>query len=147
MEIEARKTKDAAVKKRVWMPRMTAALACCTAVFLVVLLPFTLVKKGPVPPLDRYCLSSELLNEALEMNLRDYGAQNDINCLYLDWYDTAYVTTIRYYMKDDINDTVYIHEYLMDLETGDEVNYYVMNNYTSVDSLVKYVDLCIEKKI
>lgn len=146
-EMEARKMKTTAVKKHIWIPRMTAALACCAAVLLVVWLPFSLADKGPKPPTSRYCLSSELSNETLEMNLRDYSMQAGMDCLYLDWYETAEIATSRYYMTGDTEDTVYIHEYMMDLETGDEIDYYVTESHTFIDILTEYKEACQEQSI
>ena len=144
--MEARKMKTTAVKKCVWIPRMTAALACCAAVFLAVWLPFSLADKGPKPPTSRYCISSELSNETLEVNLHDYSMQSNMDCLYLDWYENAFVTTLRYYITGYNDNTVYIHEYMMDLETGDEINYYITDNYTNVDVLLEYKEACINEK-
>lgn len=146
-EMEARKMKTTVIQKRVWIPRMTAALACCAAVLLVVWLPFSFSDKDPKPPTSRYCLSSELSDETLEMNLRDYSTQANMSCLYLDWYEIAEVATSRYYMSDDTEDTVYIHEYMMDLETGDEVNYYIMDIYTNVDIIENYQRACDNDKV
>lgn len=55
-------------------------------------------------------------------------------------------------MKDDNTDTVYLHEYMMDLETGDEIDYYIidyyiMDRYTDVDTITKFIDLCSEQRI
>lgn len=141
-EMEARKMKTTAVKKRVWIPRMTAALACCAAVLLVVWLPFSFADKGPKPPKSRYCLSSELSDETLEINLRDYSMQMDMGCLYLDWYDNAFAETYRYYIKDNYDDTAYMHEYMMDFDTGDEIDYYVTDIYTKIDFLEQNVTMC-----
>lgn len=129
-------------KKRKRILNMTAALAICAAVFLIVWLPITLIDKGEKPPSNRYCLSSELSSEELEMNFRDYCEQSNLNCLYLDQYDTSFVQTVRYYITEDIDDTVYLHEYMMDLETGDEVNYYITNKYTVVDTIENIKELC-----
>lgn len=134
-------------KKRKRILNMTAALAICAAVFLIVWLPIALIDRGEKPPFNRYCLSSELSNEALVNNIRDYGNQANIDCLFLDWYETAFVQTFRYYLTSDITDTVYLHEYMMDLETGDEIDYYIMDRYTDVDTLTKFIDLCSEQRI
>lgn len=45
-------------------------------------------------------------------------------------------------MKEDNTDTIYLHEYMMDLDTGDEVNYYITNKYTIVDSIENIKNLC-----
>lgn len=45
-------------------------------------------------------------------------------------------------MINDINDTVYWHEYMMDLETGDEIDYYVTNKNTEVDFLENLISTC-----
>lgn len=121
---------------------MTAALAICAAVLLIVWLPIALIDRGEKPPFDRYCLSSELSSEELEMNFRDYCEQSNLSCLYLDKYDTSFVQTVRYHMINDINDTVYWHEYMMDLETGDEIDYYVTNKNTEVDFLENLISTC-----
>ncbi len=129
-------------KKRKRILNMTAALAICAAVFLIVWLPITLTDIGEKPPLNRYCLSSELKSEPLDKTVKEYCALNGMDCLYLDWYDTAYYETYRFFMKEDITDTVYLHEYMMDLETGDEVNYYISNKYTVVDTIENIKKLC-----
>lgn len=134
-------------KKRKRILNMTAALAICAAVLLIVWLPIALIDGGEKPPFDRYCLSSELSSEELEMNFRDYCEQSNLSCLYLDKYDTSFVQTVRYHMINDINDTVYLHEYMMDLETGDEIDYYIMDRYTDVDTITKFIDLCSEQRI
>ena len=133
-------------RKRKRILNMTAALAICAAVLLIVWLPIALIDRGEKPPFDRYCLSSELSSEELEMNFRDYCEQSNLSCLYLDKYDTSFVQTVRYHMINDINDTVYLHEYMMDLDTGDEMNYYITDNYTTVDVLSEYETTCINEK-
>lgn len=134
-------------RKRKRILNMTAALAICAAVLLIVWLPIALIDRGEKPPFNRYCLSSELSSEELEMNFRDYCEQSNLSCLYLDKYDTSFVQTVRYYITDDVNDTVYLHEYMMDLDTGDEIDYYIMDRYTDVDTLTKFIDLCSEQRI
>ncbi len=129
-------------RKRKRILNMTAALAICAAVLLIVWLPIALIDRGEKPPFDRYCLSSELSSEELEMNFRDYCEQSNLSCLYLDKYDTSFVQTVRYHMINDINDTVYWHEYMMDLETGDEIDYYVTNKNTEVDFLENLISTC-----
>lgn len=129
-------------RKRKRILNMTAALAICVAVLLIVWLPIALIDGGEKPPFDRYCLSSELSSEELEMNFRDYCEQSNLSCLYLDKYDTSFVQTVRYHMINDINDTVYWHEYMMDLETGDEIDYYVTNKNTEVDFLENLISTC-----
>ena len=129
-------------RKRKRILNMTATLAICAAVLLIVWLPIALIDRGEKPPFDRYCLSSELSSEELEMNFRDYCEQSNLSCLYLDKYDTSFVQTVRYHMINDINDTVYWHEYMMDLETGDEIDYYVTNKNTEVDFLENLISTC-----
>lgn len=132
-------------RKRKRILNMTAALAICAAVLLIVWLPIALIDGGEKPPFDRYCLSSELSSEELEMNFRDYCEQSNLSCLYLDKYDTSFVQTVRYHMINDINDTVYLHEYMMDLETGDEIDYYIVDIYTQVDVLTEFENACNEQ--
>ncbi len=147
IEVETEQNSTAVMsRKRKRILNMTAALAICAAVLLIVWLPIALIDRGEKPPFDRYCLSSELSSEELEMNFRDYCEQSNLSCLYLDKYDTSFVQTVRYHMINDINDTVYLHEYMMDLDTGDEMNYYITDNYTTVDVLSEYETTCINEK-
>ncbi len=129
-------------RKRKRILNMTAALAICAAVFLIVWLPIALIDKGEKPPFNRYCLSSELKSEPLDKTIKEYCEQSSMDCLYLDWYDTAYYETYRFFMKEDITDTVYLHEYMMDLDTGDEIDYYVTNKNTEVDFLENLISTC-----
>ncbi|MCI9404235.1 MAG: hypothetical protein HFJ22_02175 [Clostridia bacterium] len=143
IEVETEQNSTAFMsRKRKRILNMTAALAICAAVLLIVWLPIALIDRGEKPPFDRYCLSSELSSEELEMNFRDYCEQSNLSCLYLDKYDTSFVQTVRYHMINDINDTVYWHEYMMDLETGDEIDYYVTNKNTEVDFLENLISTC-----
>lgn len=147
IEVETEQNSTAVMsRKRKRILNMTATLAICAAVLLIVWLPIALIDRGEKPPFDRYCLSSELSSEELEMNFRDYCEQSNLSCLYLDKYDTSFVQTVRYHMINDINDTVYLHEYMMDLDTGDEMNYYITDNYTTVDVLSEYETTCINEK-
>lgn len=132
-------------KKRKRILNMTAALAICAAVFLIVWLPITLIDRGEKPPFNRYCLSSELKSEPLDKTVKEYCVLNSMDCLYLDWYDTAYYETYRFFMKEDVTDTVYLHEYMMDLETGDEIDYYIADIHTQVDVLTEYENACKEQ--
>ena len=129
-------------RKRKRILNMTAALAICAAVFLIVWLPIALIDKGEKPPFNRYCLSSDLKSEPLDKTVKEYCVQNSMDCLYLNWYDTAYYETYRFFMKEDNTDTIYLHEYMMDLDTGDEVNYYITNKYTIVDYIENIKNLC-----
>lgn len=134
-------------RKRKRILNMTAALAICAAVLLIVWLPIALIDRGEKPPFNRYCPSSDLKSEPLDKTVKEYCKQNSMDCLYLNWYDTAYYETYRFFMKDDNTDTVYLHEYMMDLETGDEIDYYIMDRYTDVDTITKFIDLCSEQRI
>ncbi len=146
IEVETEQNSTAFMsRKRKRILNMTAALAICAAVLLIVWLPIALIDRGEKPPFDRYCLSSELSSEELEMNFRDYCEQSNLSCLYLDKYDTSFVQTVRYHMINDINDTVYLHEYMMDLETGDEIDYYIVDIYTQVDVLTEFENACNEQ--
>lgn len=148
IEVETEQNSTAVMsRKRKRILNMTAALAICAAVFLIVWLPIALIDKGEKPPFNRYCLSSELKSEPLDTTVKEYCVQNSMDCLYLNWYDTAYYETYRFFMKEDTTDTVYLHEYMMDLETGDEIEYYIMDRYTDVDTLTKFIDLCSEQRI
>lgn len=145
-EVETEQNSTAVMsRKRKRILNMTAALAICAAVLLIVWLPIALIDGGEKPPFNRYCLSSELSSEELEMNFRDYCEQSNLSCLYLDKYDTSFVQTVRYHMINDINDTVYLHEYMMDLETGDEIDFYIADIYTQVDVLTEYENACNEQ--
>lgn len=146
-EVETEQSNTTVIsKKRKRILNMTAALAICAAVFLIVWLPITLTDRGEKPPLNRYCLSSDLKSEPLDKTVKEYCALNSMDCLYLDWYDTAYYETYRFFMKEDITDTVYLHEYMMDLDTGDEMNYYITDNHTTVDVLSEYKTTCITEE-
>ena len=148
IEVETEQNSTAVMsRKRKRILNMTAALAICAAVFLIVWLPIALIDRGEKPPFNRYCLSSELKSEPLDTTVKEYCVQNSMDCLYLNWYDTAYYETYRFFMKEDTTDTVYLHEYMMDLETGDEIEYYIMDRYTDVDTLTKFIDLCSEQRI
>jgi hypothetical protein len=148
IEVETEQNSTAVMsRKRKRILNMTAALAICAAVFLIVWLLIALIDKGEKPPFNRYCLSSELKSEPLDTTVKEYCVQNSMDCLYLNWYDTAYYETYRFFMKEDTTDTVYLHEYMMDLETGDEIEYYIMDRYTDVDTLTKFIDLCSEQRI
>ena len=148
IEVETEQNSTAFMsRKRKRILNMTAALAICAAVLLIVWLPIALIDRGEKPPFNRYCLSSELKSEPLDTTVKEYCVQNSMDCLYLNWYDTAYYETYRFFMKEDTTDTVYLHEYMMDLETGDEIEYYIMDRYTDVDTLTKFIDLCSEQRI
>ena len=97
IEVETEQNSTAVMsRKRKRILNMTATLAICAAVLLIVWLPIALIDRGEKPPFDRYCLSSELSSEELEMNFRDYCEQSNLSCLYLDKYDTSFVQTVRY---------------------------------------------------
>lgn len=114
---------------RVLVPALSFCIIC-----LAIILPIAL-KNRVEPNPDRYCLSADCVEVALDVNVKEYANKNGKSMLYIDWYDIAEdVTTISFVNKNDSNDIIYIDERILNGETGDTVQLSIFDKHTYLDS-------------
>lgn len=121
---------------------MALAVAC-----LAIILPFTLNRGGvqpETPPIiseDRYVEAVACKEIKLDYSLKEYSERNDLQLLYVNWYDVAEVVTSLNVNKEDQTDIVFYHEIMMHKYTGSIVELYITDMHTSVDVIRNYHNL------
>ena len=106
------------VKRKLTMKIVSCAVAAVAAICLIVSLPFIIQnsKKNSI----RYCYTKDCIAEEVSYTIKDYAADNNLNLLYVDWYDIAdEVQTKIYVNKDDRTDIIYFNEIIVNAETGE----------------------------
>lgn len=126
-------------KKRICIASVAATAVI--AIFLIIAIPllinnFNRYKK-------RYCTTNDCVAIDLNSTVKDYATEVGKDFLYIDWYDIAdEVQTKLYVNKNDSNDIVFIQETIINGESGDVVNYYIVDEFTDVDALIFYEENC-----
>ncbi len=120
---------------RVLVPALSFCIIC-----LAIILPIAL-KNRVEPNPDRYCLSVDCVEVALDTNVKEYASENGKTILYIDWYDIAEeVTTKSYVNKDDSNDVIYIDERILNGETGDMIRLSIFDKHTYLDAFDSFMN-------
>ena len=119
---------------RVLVPALSFCISC-----LAIILPIAL-KNRVEPNPNRYCLSADCVEVALDVNVKQYSSRNGKSMLYIDWYDIAEeVETKAYTDKDDRNDIIYIEEIIVNGDTGDSIQLIIFDKHTFIDTF-DYLD-------
>ncbi len=127
---------------RVLVPALSFCIIC-----LAIILPIALKNRVDPNP-NRYCLSADCVEVALDVNVKEYSSRNGKSMLYIDWYDVAEdVTTISFVNKDDSNDIIYIDERILNGETGDVVRLSIFDKNTYLDSFDYFSEINYEEEI
>lgn len=128
--------------------RLAACLSMVAAfVCLAIILPFTLNQGGvqpETPPIiseDRYVEAVACKEIKLDYSLKEYSERNDLQLLYVNWYDVADAVTSLNVDKEDQTDIVFYHEILQHKYTGSIVELYINNLHTRVDIILDYYKL------
>ncbi len=125
---------------RVLVPALSFCIIC-----LAIILPIAL-KNRVNPNPNRYCLSADCVEVALDMNVKEYADRNGKSMLYIDWYDISEdVTTISFVNKDDRNDIIYLDEVIVNGETGDTVQLSIFDKHTYLDSFDYLLEIQYDK--
>ena len=138
-QVEASIVKHAQAKKR--RKKLLSGIMPVVAALIVVLAIVLPVVLEPQDDSIRYSDASELSREKLGGNLKEYYATNNLQLLYLDWYDFAEdLSTFRYFEAGKESDTIYLNEEFFDGNMGCFVQISVMKRNIIVESLDKLFD-------
>ena len=123
-------------RKKLFVASMSIAVAL--VVTLAITLPIVL---QPQEQEIRYSDANVLLHDALDCNLKEYSAVNNLPLLYLDWYENAAeLSTVRFYEEGKEGQTVYWRETWTDEYWGYPVRLFVMKRNIVVESLEEMID-------
>ena len=124
-------------KKRKKLFAGILSVAVVLVVTLGIVLPITLQPQSqPQDEVIRYSDADVLLPDELNCNLKEYYADTNQTLLYLDWYEDAEdVLTFRYYEDGKKSETVYLHETVIDGNSGRIVELSLMKQNIVVESL------------
>lgn len=79
----------------------------------------------------------------MDCTVRDYAVENNLDLLYIDWYDNAdEIHTKLYINKDDKVDISFLQETIVNSRSGSIVDLYIMKQNIEVDSMVRYEKQC-----
>lgn len=133
-QVETSIVKHAQTKKR-RKKFFTGILSVATVIIvtLAVVLPIVI---QPQEREIRYNNLDELVQEALDCNLKEYCLTHNQKLLYLDWYEYAEdLETSRYYEEGKESETVYLYETFFDGNIGYSVEISIMKRNIVVESL------------
>ena len=125
-------------KRRVFAYTFSAVALVCLC--LIIILPILLKDKEPD---YRYRESDSCVYQLVDYNVKEYAQSNNLDMLYINWYDIAEeYTTLLYSDKDDLNEIIYIEEDLVNIEDEVIAILYIMDIYTEVDVIkTKFANL------
>ena len=130
----------ATAKMQPWKWSVIAVALICV-ITLSIVLPLTLQGGG-----SRFCDIEQYTREPLGQTLKEYFAANNKNLLYVDWYGNAEdVVTDYAYIKGNKSDIVYLQEFIVNGETGENITLTITDNKTRVDVLELYF-ICPQEK-
>ena len=123
--------------------RLIASLsAALVVVCLAIIIPIALNNRVS-PPSERYCYSADCQKIESDYSIKEYAERNNLPYLYINWYEIAEnVQTSLFVNATDPNDVVYMHEKLLNGETGSIVSLSISDLYTKVDIFDDYWVLC-----
>lgn len=117
--------------------RAVFSFLCLCAVSLAVFLPIMMNDdNGRFGQADNYNYSF------VSYTIKDYAENNNLEILYLPWYEKADCTTTVYTLKKDPNDILCLVEDLINHVTGELVTLYVTDKYTTMDFLESIYEVC-----
>lgn len=96
---------------------------------------------------SRYCTQDEYSSQPIEETIKKHAEFNQKNWLYLDWYDFAEsVINVTYYLNST-GEEICFYEEIINGETGDQVKIFITDNYTDLDVLQNYKEVCYNNEI
>ena len=133
-QVETSIVKHAQTKKR-RKKLFTGILSVATVIIVTLAVVLSIVIQ-PQEREIRYNNLDELVQEALDCNLKEYCLTHNQKLLYLDWYEYAEdLETSRYYEEGKESETVYLYETYTDGNTGYSVEISIMKRNIVVESL------------
>ncbi len=134
-------TAEEPVGKRRTLRIVSCAAAAAVIICLIVAVPL-IVNSGTKNP-TRYSDLGDFFPKDMDCTVRDYAVENNLDLLYIDWYDNAdEIHTKLYINKDDKVDISFLQETIVNSRSGSIVDLYIMKQNIEVDSMVRYEEQC-----
>ncbi len=127
-------------KPKVLALAVSAAVLICLCIIIV---PIIILNANKEPNI-RYYSSDYCVYQPLDCSLKEYGQENNVKLLYIDWYDLSDRTTQLYIDKNDQSRIVYFEEILFNVEKDIIATLYITDIYTKMDFLDEYCEVCNE---
>ncbi len=128
------------VNPKVLALAVPAAVLICLCIIIV---PIIILNSNKEPDIRYYTLDY-CVYQPLDCSLKEYGQKNNVNLLYIDWYDLSDCTTQLYVDKNDQSRVVYFEEILLNFEKEIVATLYITDIYTKMDFLDEFCEGCNE---
>ncbi|MDE7463687.1 MAG: hypothetical protein K2M48_01540, partial [Clostridiales bacterium] len=122
-------------KRKLTTNKLVAIVSCCAvAVCAAIIIPCVLLLGGDGSK-DRYCVSSEIVQQPSEYNIKQYNELHGTSILYLDWYEEPNISYMLEIKLKENNENIGISETLMNLRTSDSVKVQLTKKNIHIDYL------------
>ncbi len=125
-------------KKRIWAASIAAA-----AIVICVIIAIPLLLNNTNRTHKRYFSIDDCVAVDLDYSVKEYAKEVNKDFLYIDWYDIAEeFQTWLFVNRYNSEDVIYINETIVNGETGDIVDLYIIDELTTMEAFSFYEDSC-----
>lgn len=123
------------VRYKKWVVTFAACFVCLAIVIPISLRYIALNKKveSGFDDQPRYCTSDEYEIVTASQTLKEYSIENRESFLYLDWYINNVGLESSVYIDKETGEILCFKEWIVNGETGDDVDIYVIKNNIIMD--------------